>query len=215
MPPHATKRGHGSTGSPYLRLAVMAVMSLLAMFTLMYAMVDRLGNVIPNLDQVYMAGLMTAPMGHHRDPRLVVHVSQPQAQWCDIGGQRSTAWDVLAVDPPASRHHGPAIPEIDGPPSRRRNTDVPTGDASRSGDRTLVQGHPSVAAAGDRLHETKLREQGRAQALVIQSATGAGEPEVCPGGRGTNPVINPLQTREYRPDHLGRDQSTSRPDGTS
>ena len=37
-------------------------MSFLAMFTLMYAMVDRLGNVIPNLNQVYMAGLMTAPM---------------------------------------------------------------------------------------------------------------------------------------------------------
>jgi uncharacterized protein (DUF305 family) len=32
------------------------------MYVLMFAMVDRLANVIPNLNQAYMAGLMTAPM---------------------------------------------------------------------------------------------------------------------------------------------------------
>jgi uncharacterized protein (DUF305 family) len=32
------------------------------MYALMYAMVDRLENVYPNVNQFYMAGLMTAPM---------------------------------------------------------------------------------------------------------------------------------------------------------
>lgn len=32
------------------------------MYTLMYAMVNTFANVYPNLNQVYMAGLMTAQM---------------------------------------------------------------------------------------------------------------------------------------------------------
>ncbi len=47
---------------PYLRLLAMAALSYIAMYILMYAMVDRLANVLPNLNQAYMAGLMTAPM---------------------------------------------------------------------------------------------------------------------------------------------------------
>ena len=47
---------------PYLRLLAMATLSFIAMYILMYAMVDRLANVLPNLNQAYMAGLMTAPM---------------------------------------------------------------------------------------------------------------------------------------------------------
>lgn len=46
----------------YGRLAAMAALSFLAMYALMYAMVDQLGNVYANLNQAYMAGLMTAPM---------------------------------------------------------------------------------------------------------------------------------------------------------
>lgn len=46
----------------YRRLALMAVLSFISMFILMYAMVDVFGNVLSNLNQVYMAGLMTAPM---------------------------------------------------------------------------------------------------------------------------------------------------------
>jgi uncharacterized protein (DUF305 family) len=46
----------------YLNLLVMAVLMFIIMYILMYAMVDRLGNVYSNLNQVYMAGLMTAPM---------------------------------------------------------------------------------------------------------------------------------------------------------
>lgn len=50
------------SGSPYLALALMAALSFVAMYVLMYAMVDRFENVYPNLNQLYMAGLMAAPM---------------------------------------------------------------------------------------------------------------------------------------------------------
>jgi uncharacterized protein (DUF305 family) len=46
----------------YIRLAIMAVLMFVAMYILMYAMVDRLEDVFPNVNQFYMAGLMTAPM---------------------------------------------------------------------------------------------------------------------------------------------------------
>lgn len=48
--------------NPYPRLGAMAALSFVAMYCLMYAMVDAFGNVYNNLNQVYMAGLMTAPM---------------------------------------------------------------------------------------------------------------------------------------------------------
>jgi uncharacterized protein (DUF305 family) len=51
----------GDTGS-YGRLGAMVGLSFVAMFVLMYSMVDRAENVFPNINQVYMAGLMTAPM---------------------------------------------------------------------------------------------------------------------------------------------------------
>jgi len=46
----------------YGHLAIMTALSFVAMFILMYAMVDRFANVYPNVNQVYMAGLMAAPM---------------------------------------------------------------------------------------------------------------------------------------------------------
>ena len=46
----------------YIKLLVMAVLSFISMYVLMYAMVNRFVNVIPNINQFYMAGLMTAPM---------------------------------------------------------------------------------------------------------------------------------------------------------
>ena len=49
-------------GSPYMRLAVMIVLSFISMYFLMYAMVDRLENVYSSFNEFYMAGLMTAPM---------------------------------------------------------------------------------------------------------------------------------------------------------
>lgn len=54
----ANRHGRGA----YLRLAAMLLISYAAMFALMYAMVDVFENVVPNINQFYMAGLMTAPM---------------------------------------------------------------------------------------------------------------------------------------------------------
>lgn len=57
--------GHGAishNGNHYGKLALMAVLSFICMYALMYAMVDRLANVYPNVNQFYMAGLMTMPM---------------------------------------------------------------------------------------------------------------------------------------------------------
>lgn len=46
----------------YSRLLIMAVISFLSMYILMYAMVDSIENVYGNFNQFYMAGLMAAPM---------------------------------------------------------------------------------------------------------------------------------------------------------
>ncbi len=46
----------------YWKLLIMAVVSFISMYILMYSMVDVFSNVIPNVNQFYMAGLMTMPM---------------------------------------------------------------------------------------------------------------------------------------------------------
>ena len=46
----------------YWRLFAMTALSFISMYVFMYAMVDRLTNVYPSFNQLYMAGLMTAPM---------------------------------------------------------------------------------------------------------------------------------------------------------
>lgn len=54
---------HGAGGQHhYARFGVMIVLMFLVMFALMYAMVDRFDHVYVNLNQVYMAGLMTGAM---------------------------------------------------------------------------------------------------------------------------------------------------------
>jgi hypothetical protein len=66
----AESHEHGTTAhghrdmhrGAYLRLAVMAGLSFVAMYVLMYAMVDKFEDVYPSLNQAWMAGLMTAPM---------------------------------------------------------------------------------------------------------------------------------------------------------
>ena len=47
---------------PYGLLALMGVLHFGAMYVLMYAMVNTFAEVLPNLNQLYMAALMTAPM---------------------------------------------------------------------------------------------------------------------------------------------------------
>jgi hypothetical protein len=63
----------------YRHLGVMAALSFVAMYILMYAMVDSFDHVYMNISQFYMAGLMAAPMvlielvvmrGMYHDKRL-------------------------------------------------------------------------------------------------------------------------------------------------
>lgn len=68
---HATgKQEHRDSGHAamaqgtghYGRLLAMVALSYVTMYVLMYAMVDAFDNVLNNINQVYMAGLMAAPM---------------------------------------------------------------------------------------------------------------------------------------------------------
>jgi uncharacterized protein (DUF305 family) len=54
--------GHDSHKHHYRKLTIMGVLSFAAMYILMYAMVNTFSNVFPNINQFYMAGLMTAAM---------------------------------------------------------------------------------------------------------------------------------------------------------
>ena len=56
---HQQMQAHGNH---YQKLILMVVLSFASMYILMYAMVDRMENVFPNVNQFYMAGLMTCPM---------------------------------------------------------------------------------------------------------------------------------------------------------
>jgi uncharacterized protein (DUF305 family) len=61
MKAHTTTHAAGS--APYGRLVLMVVLSFISMYALMYGMVNTFENVYMNFNQVYMAGLMAAPMG--------------------------------------------------------------------------------------------------------------------------------------------------------
>lgn len=46
----------------YIKLLLMAILSFIAMYVLMYMMANKWVNVYNNLNQLYMAGMMMAPM---------------------------------------------------------------------------------------------------------------------------------------------------------
>ena len=58
---HNQHTGHGEQNH-YLRLVGMIVLSFISMYVLMYSMANSFADVYNSLNQVYMAGLMTAPM---------------------------------------------------------------------------------------------------------------------------------------------------------
>ena len=58
---HNQHTQHGGQNH-YLRLVGMIVLSFISMYGLMYSMVNSFADVYNSLNQVYMAGLMTAPM---------------------------------------------------------------------------------------------------------------------------------------------------------
>lgn len=60
--PFATVDGMEHKHGHYRHLLFMTALSFASMYVLMYAMVDSAENVYSNINQLYMAGLMTAPM---------------------------------------------------------------------------------------------------------------------------------------------------------
>ena len=58
---HNQHTQHGEQNH-YRRLAGMIVLSFISMYVLMYSMANSFADVYSSLNQVYMAGLMTAPM---------------------------------------------------------------------------------------------------------------------------------------------------------
>lgn len=61
---HAAGHGsHSGRHGMYSQLVVMLLLSFIAMYVLMYAMVNSFGDALPNINQAYMAALMSAPMG--------------------------------------------------------------------------------------------------------------------------------------------------------
>ena len=58
---HNGHQQHGEENH-YVRLAGMTVLSFMSMYVLMYSMANTINDVYNSLNQVYMAGLMTAPM---------------------------------------------------------------------------------------------------------------------------------------------------------
>ncbi|HYC34226.1 MAG TPA: DUF305 domain-containing protein [Candidatus Paceibacterota bacterium] len=59
---HHSSMNHNEGNKHYTLLLIMVLLSFAAMYVFMYAMVDVLANALPNLNQFYMAGLMTMPM---------------------------------------------------------------------------------------------------------------------------------------------------------
>jgi hypothetical protein len=55
-------KGMKMAGGHYTRLLAMVALSFASMYVLMYAMVNAFANALPNINQFYMAGLMTMPM---------------------------------------------------------------------------------------------------------------------------------------------------------
>lgn len=60
--PHPARDPHESGKGHYVRFAWMVALMFVAMYALMYAMVDRFEHVFNSLNQLYMAALMTAAM---------------------------------------------------------------------------------------------------------------------------------------------------------
>jgi hypothetical protein len=97
----------------YRHLFIMTILSFISMYILMYAMVNALGNVYNSVNQIYIAGLMTAPMvvfelvvmrGMYPDTRRNVSFSAPPLE--SASSSRLSA-DAFALGQGGSRTERP------------------------------------------------------------------------------------------------------------
>lgn len=112
---------HAGHGNHYLKLTVMVVLSFIAMYILMYAMVDSLPNVIHNVNQIYMAGLMTAAMvvielavmwGMYKNKKLnalILAVSAVMLAFCFFWIRKQTAVSDKQFLKSMIPHHAAAV----------------------------------------------------------------------------------------------------------
>lgn len=158
---------HRASGD-YRRLLAMIAMSFAIMYLLMYAMVDRPGNVFHSLNQVHMAGLMAAPMllievwlmrSMYPDRRLNLLLGASALVvallcWLGIRGQ----WAI------GDRRS--AIPALhDSPPCGRR-PDVPAGGIGRAGSAPPVRRHHPGPGGRDHADEIPAGMRSSAGRLV-------------------------------------------------
>lgn len=124
----------------YLRLAGMAVLSFISIYLLMYSMVDSFGDVYNSLNQVYMAGLMTAPM-------VVIEMllmsamyknKKPNAIIIGMSCAMGIAFFVFIRQQTAISDRRSPVLAVDDPPSCRSNPDVRGRVDSRRADRGAV-----------------------------------------------------------------------------
>ncbi len=121
----------------------------------MYAMVDALANLLPNLNQAYMAGLMTAPM---IIIELLIMRQMYERHGLNLAILAGSA-RVRVRDPRAGRHRRPRVSEIDDPASCRRHPDVRGGADRKSGHQEAVQCHYCKPAGRDRPDEGNAAQQ--------------------------------------------------------
>jgi len=62
MPEMHSMKGMKEKDNSYQKLFIMLMLSFISMYILMYSMVNSIKNVYPNINQFYMAGLMTMAM---------------------------------------------------------------------------------------------------------------------------------------------------------
>lgn len=156
---------HKEGSHPYGRLLLMAGLSFTAMYALMYGMVDRWNNVYLNLNQLYMAGLMTAPMvlielavmrAMYRDNRRTLIVAG--GSLLALGIFVLALWRTLAGPhraPFRQDTHGPGTSESVVESADRRRKD---GDPSRAQQQPAEEARPT-----DRAHRVEIVVEREAQ----------------------------------------------------
>jgi hypothetical protein len=124
--------------SHYIRLLIMAALSFVSMYVLMYVMIDRFGNVFNNLNQFYTAGLMTAPMVVI-ELLLMKGMYEGASQQRDRGLERPRPRRFLPPQQATGRNHRSAVPALSDPASSQRNPHVPASANQRSEDQGVVR----------------------------------------------------------------------------
>jgi hypothetical protein len=144
---------HGMNQHHYRHLFIMTMLSFASMYVLMYAMVNAFDNVYASVNQVYMAGLMTAPM-------VVIELVVMRRMYQDerrnvliLGAAVVTGVVLLAFIRWQTGGLRQAVPTLDDPAPRRGDSDVSRGADTGLRNQEPVQQHSQEPAGRDRPNE--------------------------------------------------------------